>query len=77
MAPRARRSAGAEVSASAEQLSDTTLDYEAEAFAEIDSTYAEIAESLETTEKSVKALVHRARCALSEKLGAAFEGGRG
>lgn len=40
-------------------------------------SYAEIAESLETTEKSVKALVHRARCALSEKLGAAFEGGRG
>jgi RNA polymerase sigma-70 factor (ECF subfamily) len=40
-------------------------------------SYAEIAESLETTEKSVKALVHRARCALSEKLGDAFEGGRG
>jgi len=46
VAPRARRSAGAEVSASAEQLSDTTLDYEAEAFAEIDSTYAEIAETI-------------------------------
>lgn len=46
MARLARRSAGAEVSASAEQLSDTTLDYEAEAFAEIDSTYAEIAETI-------------------------------
>jgi RNA polymerase sigma-70 factor (ECF subfamily) len=40
-------------------------------------SYAEIAETLETTEKSVKALVHRARSALSEKLGDAFEGGRG
>lgn len=40
-------------------------------------SYAEIAATLETTEKSVKALVHRARCALSEKLGHAFEGGRG
>lgn len=40
-------------------------------------SYAEIAESLETTEKSVKALVHRARSALTEKLGAAYEGGRG
>ena len=32
-------------------------------------SYAEIAESLATTEKSVKALVHRARCALVERLG--------
>jgi RNA polymerase sigma-70 factor (ECF subfamily) len=32
-------------------------------------SYAEIAESLATSEKSVKALVHRARCALSERLG--------
>jgi len=32
-------------------------------------SYAEIAESLATTEKSVKALVHRARCALVDRLG--------
>lgn len=32
-------------------------------------SYAEIAASLETTEKSVKALVHRARCALALRLG--------
>jgi len=32
-------------------------------------SYAEIAASLETTEKSVKALVHRARCALAESIG--------
>ena len=32
-------------------------------------SYAEIAESLATSEKSVKALVHRARCALVDRLG--------
>jgi RNA polymerase sigma-70 factor (ECF subfamily) len=32
-------------------------------------SYAEVAEALETTEKSVKALVHRARAALIERLG--------
>jgi DNA-directed RNA polymerase specialized sigma24 family protein len=33
-------------------------------------SYAEVAASLETSEKSVKALVHRARCALAELIGA-------
>lgn len=33
-------------------------------------SYAEAAESLETTEKSVKALVHRARASLAERLNA-------
>ncbi len=32
-------------------------------------SYAEVAASLETSEKSVKALVHRARCALAESIG--------
>jgi RNA polymerase sigma-70 factor (ECF subfamily) len=32
-------------------------------------SYAEVAASLDTSEKSVKALVHRARCALSERFG--------
>lgn len=32
-------------------------------------SYAEVAVSLETSEKSVKALVHRARCALAELIG--------
>jgi RNA polymerase sigma-70 factor (ECF subfamily) len=32
-------------------------------------SYAEVAASLETSEKSVKALVHRARCALAEWIG--------
>jgi RNA polymerase sigma-70 factor (ECF subfamily) len=32
-------------------------------------SYAEVATSLETSEKSVKALVHRARCALAESIG--------
>ena len=31
-------------------------------------SYAEVADSLETTEKSVTALVHRARCALVERM---------
>ena len=31
-------------------------------------SYAEVADSLEATEKSVKALVHRARCALVERM---------
>ena len=33
-------------------------------------SYAEVAAALETSEKSVKALVHRARCALAELIGA-------
>ena len=33
-------------------------------------SYAEVAASLETSEKSVKALVHRARCTLAELIGA-------
>ncbi len=33
-------------------------------------SYAEVAVSLETSEKSVKALVHRARCTLAEWIGA-------
>lgn len=36
-------------------------------------SYAEVAENLETTEKSVKALVHRARSALAGRLGAGVE----
>ena len=36
-------------------------------------SYAEIAASLATTEKSVKALVHRARLALAERLGEKWE----
>ena len=37
-------------------------------------SYAEIAEALEVTEAAVKSLVHRARVALSERLGAGPEG---
>ena len=37
-------------------------------------SYAEVAAALETTEKSVKALVHRARVALVECVGGAEEG---
>ena len=44
MAQRPRRSAGADVSASAEQLSDSTLDAEEEAFVEIDAAYSTAAE---------------------------------
>lgn len=42
----ARRSAGADVSATAEQLSDDTLDDELAAFAEIDDLYADVADSV-------------------------------
>jgi RNA polymerase sigma-70 factor (ECF subfamily) len=39
-------------------------------------SYAEVAGSLEVSESAVKALVHRARSALAEKLGAGGGGGR-
>ena len=38
-------------------------------------SYAEVAAALQTTEKSVKALVHRARAALADRLAAAEAGG--
>lgn len=37
-------------------------------------SYAEVASALDTTEKSVKALVHRARATLAERLGGALHG---